>query len=35
MNVEIGTETMQFPEKEFRNGIFVAVHYQKPARERD
>jgi hypothetical protein len=26
MNVEIGTETAQFPEKEYINGIFVAVH---------
>jgi hypothetical protein len=26
MNVEIGTEAAQFPEKEFINGIFVAVH---------
>ncbi len=25
MNVEIGTETAQFPEKEYTNGIFVAV----------
>ncbi len=25
MNVEIGTEAAQFPEKEYRNGIFVAV----------
>jgi hypothetical protein len=25
MNVEIGTETLQFPEKEYINGIFVAV----------
>jgi hypothetical protein len=25
MNVEIGTETAQFPEKEFFNGIFFAV----------
>jgi hypothetical protein len=24
-NVEIGTEVSQFPEKEYRNGIFVAV----------
>ncbi len=24
-NVEIGTEVVQFPEKEFINGIFVAV----------
>jgi hypothetical protein len=26
MNVEIGTEGAQFPEKEYLNGIFVAVH---------
>ncbi len=25
MNVEIGTEAAQFPEKEYRYGIFVAV----------
>jgi hypothetical protein len=25
MNVEIGTEAAQFPEKEYRNGIFVAM----------
>jgi hypothetical protein len=25
MNVEIGTEATQFPEKEYINGIFVAV----------
>jgi hypothetical protein len=24
--VEIGTEAAQFPEKEYINGIFVAVH---------
>jgi hypothetical protein len=24
-NVEIGTEAVQFPEKEYINGIFVAV----------
>ncbi len=24
--VEIGAETTQFPEKEYINGIFVAVH---------
>jgi hypothetical protein len=30
MNVEIGTEAVQFPEKEYINGIFVAAsggHY--------
>jgi hypothetical protein len=26
MNVEIGTEATQFPEKKYINGIFVAVH---------
>jgi hypothetical protein len=26
MNVEIGTEAAEFPEKEYINGIFVAVH---------
>jgi hypothetical protein len=25
MNAEIGTETAQFPEKEYINGIFLAV----------
>jgi hypothetical protein len=29
MNVEIGTEAAQFPEKEYRNGIFVAVQAQR------
>ncbi len=29
MNVEIGTEAMQFPEKEYWNGIFVAVCMRK------
>jgi hypothetical protein len=27
MNVEIGTEAAQFREKEYINGIFVAVHH--------
>jgi hypothetical protein len=27
MNVEIGTEAAQFPEKEYINGIFLVVHY--------
>ncbi len=27
MNVEMGTEAAQLPEKEYINGIFVAVHY--------
>jgi hypothetical protein len=27
MNVEIGTEAVPFPEKEYINGIFVAVSY--------
>jgi hypothetical protein len=26
---EIGTEAVQFPEKEYINGIFVAVHSQE------
>ncbi len=26
MTVEIGTEAAQFPEKEYINGIFLAVH---------
>jgi hypothetical protein len=26
MNMEIGTEAAHFPEKEFINGIFIAVH---------
>ncbi len=29
MNVEIGTVATQFPEKEYINGIFIAVHYRK------
>ena len=29
MNVEIGTEAAQFPEKEYINGIFVAVYIIK------
>jgi hypothetical protein len=29
MNVEIGTEAAQFPEKEYINGIFVAVWYPR------
>ncbi len=28
MNVEIWTEAAQFPEKEYINGIFLAVHYK-------
>jgi hypothetical protein len=28
MNVEIGTEAAQFPEKEYINGIFLAVNVQ-------
>jgi hypothetical protein len=27
MNVEIGTEATEFPEKEYINGIFAAVHF--------
>ncbi len=26
MNVEIGTEAAQFPEKEYIKGLFVTVH---------
>jgi hypothetical protein len=26
MNVEIGTKATQFPEKEYRNRIFIAVY---------
>jgi hypothetical protein len=29
MNAEVGTEAAQFPEKEYLNGIFVAV-WAKP-----
>ncbi len=29
MNVEIGTEAAQFPEKKNIKGIFVAVHIKK------
>jgi hypothetical protein len=28
MNVEIGAEAAQLPEKEYINGIAVAVHYE-------
>ncbi len=31
MNVEIGTEAKQFPEKEYMNGIFLAVLINKIA----
>jgi hypothetical protein len=31
MNVEIRTEAAQFPEKEYINGIFLAVTAQWPA----
>ncbi len=34
MNAEIGTEAAQFPEKEYINGIFVAVHNIKMEEER-
>ncbi len=27
MNVEIGTEASQFPEKKYINGIYVAVQF--------
>ncbi len=29
INVEIGTEAAQFPEKEYINGVFVAVQFEK------
>jgi hypothetical protein len=29
MNVEIGAEAALFPEKEYINGIAVAVHFSK------
>ncbi len=29
MNLEIGTEAAQFPEKEYIHGIFVAVHIRQ------
>ncbi len=29
MNVEIGTEAAQFPEKEYTNGIFVAEYFSE------
>jgi hypothetical protein len=31
MNVEIGAEAAQFPEKEYINGIFVAVWCYSPS----
>jgi hypothetical protein len=34
MNVEIGTETTQFPEKEYINGIFVEVYTIKSAKSK-
>ncbi len=30
MNVEIGTEAAQFPEKEYINGFFVALQLSLP-----
>ncbi len=30
MNVEVRTEAAQFPEKEYINGIFMAVHVSEP-----
>jgi hypothetical protein len=33
MNVEIGTEAEQFPEKEYINGIFVAVQSSEGVKE--
>jgi hypothetical protein len=34
MNVAIRTEAAQFPEKEYINGIFVAVQYASSPKER-
>jgi hypothetical protein len=34
MNVKIGTEAIQFPEKEYINGIFLAVRAGKKSRKR-
>jgi hypothetical protein len=34
MTVEIGTEASQFPEKEYINGIFVALHASRMIRQR-
>jgi hypothetical protein len=34
MNVEIGTEAAQFPEKEYISGIFLAVQYFKKNQSR-
>ncbi len=34
MNVEIGTEAAQFPEKEYINGIFLAVCKSERIREK-
>jgi hypothetical protein len=33
MNVEIGTEAAQFPEKEYINGIFLAVAHTDGAKQ--
>jgi hypothetical protein len=33
MNVEIGAEAALFPEKEYINGIAVAVHRQRKAKK--
>jgi hypothetical protein len=30
MNVEIGTEAVQFPEKEYKNGVFLAARPLHP-----
>ncbi len=35
MNVEIGTEAAQFPEKDYINGIFVAAQQREQAEEVD
>ncbi len=34
MNVKIGAEAMHFPEKEYINGIFLAVRTGKKSRKK-
>ncbi len=34
MNVDIGTKAVQFPEKEYINGIFLAVYNKQEIRQR-
>jgi hypothetical protein len=33
MNVEVGIEAAQIPEKEYLNGIFVAVQWTQPPKK--